>query len=168
MINASTGRWNTFFDLSIEFNMRRAQQPSANVEEQPSSGGPAAAGPSLADLTRRELGGRLAGLSLSRQVLVLAIWPFLEQLLNFLVGFTDTAVAGHISVPATNALIPGAYIEWLIGLLQMAVSVGASAIIARAIGGRHKRLANAALGQAVVMGFAWGFVIGAASTTILK
>lgn len=110
----------------------------------------------------RELGGRLAGLSLPRQVAVLALWPLLEQVLNFTVGFTDMAIAGHLgSAAAIDALAPAGYLQWLVGMMQMAVSVGGSALIARAVGARHIRLANKALGQAVVLGFAWGFVIGA-------
>ena len=32
---------------------------------------------------RARLGGKLAGLSLPRQIAVIAFWPFLEQLLSF-------------------------------------------------------------------------------------
>ena len=103
-----------------------------------------------------ELGGRLAGKSLAMQVFSLSLWPFLEHLLNSLVGFTDVALAGRLSVAATEALAATGYITWLIGMLQMAVGVGAMALIARAIGGRHKRLANAALGQSIALALTWG------------
>ena len=72
-----------------------------------------------------QLPGRLAGLSVRRQVLVLAIWPFLEQLLGFCVGFVDTAIAGRLSVAATEAIAVAAYIGWLLVLLFGAVGVGA-------------------------------------------
>ena len=36
--------------------------------------------------------GLPTGMSLPRQVAALAIWPFLEQVLGFLVGFVDTAM----------------------------------------------------------------------------
>ncbi len=106
-----------------------------------------------------ELGGRLGGLSLPRQVMVLAIWPMLEQLLGFFVGFVDTALAGHLSVPATNAISIAAYVGWLMALVQSSVGVGATAVIARAVGGRHLREANIAVGQAVSLAVAAGLVM---------
>ncbi len=109
---------------------------------------------------RRELPGRLAGLSLRRQVFVLAMWPLMEQVLNFGVSFVDTALAGRLSVEATNAIGVAAYFGWLIGLVQGAVGTGATAIIARAIGGSHRRIANAALGNALVLGLIAGIAIG--------
>ncbi|MEM6855705.1 MAG: hypothetical protein AAF593_14955, partial [Planctomycetota bacterium] len=54
--------------------------------------------------TEVTLGGKLEGLSLRRQVFVLAVWPFFQQLLNWLVSAVDTAVAGRLSVEATNAI----------------------------------------------------------------
>ena len=107
-----------------------------------------------------ELGGKLAGLSLPRQVYVLAVWPFFQQLLNWLVSAVDTAVAGRLSVEATNAIGVTGYIGWLMGLLSMAVGSGAAALIARAVGGRHRGLANAGLGQAMLIALVWGTVIG--------
>ena len=108
-----------------------------------------------------ELSGRLAGLSLPRQVFVLALWPFLEQVLNFLVGFVDTSLAGHLNIEAANAVGGAAYIGWLMNMMQMSVGIGATAIITRAIGGRHRRVANAALGQAMVMSLVVGALSGA-------
>lgn len=110
----------------------------------------------------RELSGRLAGLSLPRQVLVLAVWPFFEQMLNSLVSIVDTGLAGRISVAAANAIAVTGYIGWLIGMLQMAIGVGSTALIARAIGGRHKRVANAALGQSLILALGWGALMGVA------
>ncbi|MEX0745552.1 MAG: MATE family efflux transporter [Phycisphaeraceae bacterium] len=125
--------------------------------------GPRAALPRpLPPTARRELTGRLAGLSLPRQVYVLALWPFLEQVLNSAVGFVDTALAGRLSVPATNAVAVAGYIGWLMGMLHMAIGIGAAALIARAVGGRHKRVANAAVGQAMLLAISWGAVIGGA------
>ncbi len=109
----------------------------------------------------RELGGRLAGLSLPRQVWVLAVWPLAEQFLTFFVGFVDTALAGRLSVEATNALGVATYVVWLMRITQMAVGVGATAIIARAVGARHGRMANAALGQALLLGVVVGIGMGA-------
>ncbi|MCP4194979.1 MAG: MATE family efflux transporter [Planctomycetaceae bacterium] len=108
-----------------------------------------------------ELPGRLAGLSVWRQVLVLAIWPLLEQLLGFLVGFVDTAIAGRLSVQATESIAVAAYIGWLMVLMYGAVGIGAAALVSRAIGARHRRLANKALGQAIVFGLIVGLFLTA-------
>ena len=85
----------------------------------------------------RELSGKLAGLSLPRQVVVLAIWPLLEQTLNFLVTFIDTMITGHLpierqSVPAMDAITVGGYVIWVVGMLQMSMGIGAAALVARA------------------------------------
>src|SRR3954454_17698906 len=68
-----------------------------------------------------------------------------ENLLHMLVGFTDTYLAGHLrenSKAATAAVGSVAYILWLVNLLAMAIAGGATAIVSRAIGAKHKRLAN--------------------------
>ncbi len=102
--------------------------------------------------------------SLARRVLVLSIWPMLEQMMSFLVGFTDTALAGHLggsdAIDATNAVGTAGFIIWLMGLLQGAVGVGATALIARAIGAHHKREAHAALGQSIAFAALWGLFAG--------
>lgn len=111
------------------------------------------------------LPGKLAGLSLPRQVFVLAIWPLLEQLLNVLVTTTDLVLAARlqphaVALAATDALSVAGYIGWLIGMINGSVGVGATALIARAVGARHRRVANAAVGQALLVAVAAGFVIG--------
>lgn len=118
-------------------------------------------------VVQRELSGRLAGLSLPRQVLVLAIWPLFEQFLSFLVGTVDMALAGRLkpeamSMLATDALGLAAYIQWLLAVIYSSVGVGAGALIARAVGARHRRIANAAIGQALLMGVILGLLAGTA------
>ena len=49
----------------------------------------------VVDVSQLQLSGRLAGLTLPRQVLVLAIWPFMESLFSLLVGTVDLALAGR-------------------------------------------------------------------------
>ena len=102
------------------------------------------------------LEGDLAGLSLPRQVAVLAVWPFLELLLNSLVSVVDTALAGRLSAVALDAIGVAAYVGWLIGMLHTSLGVGAGALIARKIGGRKRTQANAALGQALSLALIWG------------
>jgi putative MATE family efflux protein len=109
----------------------------------------------------KQLSGRLAGLSLRRQIFVLAIWPFLQQLLSWLVSTVDTVVAGYQpTADAANAIAIGGYINWFMGLMVMGIGAGGAALISRAVGGGHKRLAHAGLGQTLVMGFSVGVVTG--------
>lgn len=113
----------------------------------------------------RELAGRLAGLSLTRQVLVLSAWPLLEQLMSFLVGTVDLSLAGRlrpqaVAVIAADALGVASYLQWLMAMVYSSVGVGAGALIARAVGGRHRRVANAALGQALLIALALGLLTG--------
>ncbi len=125
----------------------------------------AVAVPTDSATTPKQLGGKLAGMSLRRQVWVLAIWPLLEQVMAFLVGTVDMVLASRLqpeslAVAANDALGVAGYVGWLMGLMMGAVGVGASALVARAIGGRHKRLANAALGQAILLAIAMGLAAG--------
>jgi len=126
------------------------------------AGEPAPPAPSASNKQRRkELTGRLAGLSLARQVWVLSLWPLLEQVLNFLVGTVDIMIAGRLDGAATrldalDAISVGSYFLWLMTILQAAVGVGASAVVSRAIGASHRRLANAGAGQALLLGVGSG------------
>ena len=95
------------------------------------------------------LGGRLGGLSLPRQVLVLALWPLLEQVLAFLVGLTDLLISGRMAEGATRVAILdamglGGYVGWFFNILQGAVATGVMALVSRATGGRDAGLANRA------------------------
>lgn len=89
---------------------------------------------------------------LFRALWALALPLLAENLLHMLVGFTDTYLAGHLrqdSKAATAAVGSVAYILWLVNLLAMAIAGGATAIVARAVGAKHRRLANSVAGQAV-------------------
>lgn len=103
-----------------------------------------------------QLSGKLAGLSLPRQVLVLAIWPFLELLLNSLVGVVDTALAGRIDEASLDAIGVAAYVSWLLGMLFTAVGTGAAALISRAVGSGRMARANLSLAQALLLALVWG------------
>jgi putative MATE family efflux protein len=115
--------------------------------------------PALSGGAEKQLSGKLAGLSLPHQVFVLALWPFLENLLNFTVGITDMWVAGNLpdqAQAATAAITSGLYINWMQIMVISSVCIGAAAIISRSIGARHRRDANATLGQAMALGLAIG------------
>ena len=123
------------------------------------SGEHVGAGPAAATVG---LGGRLAGLSLPRQVLVLAAWPLLEQVLTFFVGLTDLLISGRMAVGAQRVAILdamglGGYVGWFFNILQGAVATGVMALVSRATGGRDPSLANRGLGQGLWLGVAAGF-----------
>ncbi|MEX0886045.1 MAG: MATE family efflux transporter [Phycisphaeraceae bacterium] len=137
-------------------------EPDDQLNEQPvaTHAGGAAVADDFVGEGATELTGRLAGLSLPRQVYVLAIWPLLEQLLNSLVSFVDMALAGRLSVAVADAVAVTGYIGWLMGMLLMGLGVGSTALIARAVGARHRRVASAAVGQSMLMAVVWGAAIG--------
>ena len=108
------------------------------------------------------LGGYLGGLSLPRQVFVLAVWPLLEQVLAFAVGLTDLLISGRMAagperVAILDAMGLGGYVGWFFNILQGAVATGVMALVSRATGGRDGELANRALGQGLWLGMAAGF-----------
>lgn len=109
------------------------------------------------------LGGRLAGLSLPRQVAVLAFWPLLEQVLAFCVGFTDLLISGRIGdgsdrVAILDAMGLGGYVSWFFNILQGAVATGVMALVSRATGARDTDLAKRGLGQGLWLGIAAGML----------
>lgn len=104
--------------------------------------------------------GRLAGLSMGAAIFTLA-WPILcESMLNSTVGLVDTWLAAHISQAATDAVGAAAYIQWFVGLITMAIGVGATALVSRSIGAGKMAVAKAALGQAVLLASIGGVLVG--------
>ncbi len=108
------------------------------------------------------LAGPFSGLSLPRQVLALAMWPLLEQVLAFFVGLTDLLISGRMAegaerVAILDAMGLGGYVGWFFNILQGAVATGVMALVSRATGSRDAALANRGLGQGLWLGIAAGF-----------
>lgn len=98
------------------------------------------------------------------QLLGLAVPVLVEQLFHTVVGLTDTWLANRLprdAAAATAAVGTISYLLWFIGLLVSAVGTGSTALIARAKGARHRRLANGVCGQSVTSAVALGAVMGA-------
>jgi len=103
---------------------------------------------------------------LLRQLIWLSVPVLAENALHMLVGFTDTWLANHL--PDTPNLRPAAasavgtisYLIWFIGLIVGAIATGSTALIARAVGARHRSLANSVCGQSVVLAILLGLVLG--------
>ena len=106
------------------------------------------------------------------KVLWLAIPVVFEQLTHSTVGLTDTWLANRLvdaATPDANAVNAAAaaavgnvqYVLWLMGLVAGAIGTGATAIIARAVGARDRRTANATCGQAVTLAIGCGAIMAA-------
>ena len=96
------------------------------------------------------LAGRLGRMSLGQQVITLAIWPLLEQILSFMVNTVDLILAtrmadGDTRVAVMDALGLGGYAMWLMMILQGAVATGVLAIVSRAAGARNPEEARQGL-----------------------
>ncbi len=104
--------------------------------------------------------GRLRGLSMNRAIWVLS-WPILaESLLNSLVGVTDMMLAAAIGEAAADGLGAAAYVAWFLGLTGMALGVGATAIVARSVAKGRLAVANAAVGQTLLLQVVCGLFAG--------
>ena len=105
---------------------------------------------------------------LLRAVLVLAVPALAEQIFNFFVGLNDTWLANNLPKEAGRDVAPAAtaavgtisYLLWFIGLIVSAVGTGSTALISRAKGSRHKRLANSVCGQSVSASLVLGILLG--------
>jgi putative MATE family efflux protein len=120
---------------------------------------------------------------LFRQLVVLAMPVLAEQVLHMFVGLNDTWLANHVvrlpahaTVDAVNAAHSEmaaaaaavgtvSYFLWFIGLISGAVGTGATAIIARATGARHRSLANSMCGQSIAAAAIVGILLCAAMFT---
>lgn len=112
-----------------------------------------------------QLGGKLAGLTLSRQVMALALWPFLQNLMGVGVGFADMMIAGKMETgeqaeAVMDMMGASMYLMWLLMILQGAMGTGAMALVSRSTGARDMKSANLALGQSLLLGVGSGVVSG--------
>lgn len=114
-----------------------------------------------------QLGGKLAGLSLPRQIVAIALWPLLEQVMSFICASTSLFLATHMGTDGdvTEKIASGigvtGYVMWLGFLMQGAVGMGATAIVSRMTGARRFGEANYAANQAAVLGLLAGFLSAA-------
>ncbi|MFM7182254.1 MAG: MATE family efflux transporter [Verrucomicrobiales bacterium] len=111
-------------------------------------------------------------MSIRRQLFTLAVWPLLENLLGFAVSATDQILAGRFAgeltrMHALDALAVGGYFAWLLMIVQGAVGTGGLALISRATGAGDTALARRALGQAVLLGLSFGFLVALAAQLLI-
>ena len=106
--------------------------------------------------------GKLAGLTMNQAIWILA-WPVVtESFLNSFVGLVDTALSAGLEQgeAATDAIGGASYIMWLIGLIIMALGVGATALISRSVGKGRLGVANTVLGQTFTLSACSGVIVG--------
>lgn len=115
-----------------------------------------------AALAKGQLGGKLAGLSLPRQIITIALWPLLEQVMSFICASTALILAtgmsqdGVVKEQLASGIGVTSYVMWLGFLMQGAVGMGATAIVSRMTGARRFGEANYAANQAAILGFLAG------------
>ena len=108
-------------------------------------------------------------LTLRRSVFKLALPAVGEQVLNTLVGLSDTFLVGHLSMEASRKLgydsataLAGVGLAnqmvWLVTVFFIAVSVGSTALIARHKGAGEMASANRVLQQSLLIGLAMGLL----------
>ncbi|MBK1834235.1 MATE family efflux transporter [Roseibacillus ishigakijimensis] len=119
-----------------------------------------------------ELGGRLGKLSLKRQVASLALWPFLEQILGFLVAtvdlvFTGRLAEGELRIAMLDAMALGGYTAWLLMIVQGSIGTGVMALVSRATGARDGDMARKGLTQGLLLGLVSGLIIAVLMSLVL-
>jgi len=117
---------------------------------------------------------------LLRQLLLLSAPVFAEHFLHIGVGITDTWLANHLvsdaglsgaaldtaraaNAAATKAVGTISYVVWFTGLVVGSIGVGSTAIIARAVGAKHRSLASSVCGQSVTAAVILGIAVGLAA-----
>lgn len=134
--------------------------PSAVDLSQENAPSPVRQRPSGLTSDGRLRAGKLAGLTMQRAIWILS-WPILvESFLNSLVGLTDTVLAAGLGEQPTDAIGAAAYMMWLIGLVVMSIGMGATTLIARSVGARRMAVANAVLGQSLIVSVIAGILTG--------
>ena len=98
--------------------------------------------------------------SLTKQIWILAFPIIIENLLQALLGTVDTWYAGRLDDTSIAAIGATTLVVNIFIAFYTAVSVGASAIIARYVGEKKPEIANKAAGQSILMALLLGIVIG--------
>jgi MATE family multidrug resistance protein len=110
------------------------------------------------------------GAQLRRRVWALALPAIGEQLLALFVGLSDTFLTGHLSTRAIGqlgygradavaAVGVGSTTVWVVLTLFFAVGVGATALVARAVGAQDRELSAKGAGQGILLGLLCGFLL---------
>ncbi len=100
--------------------------------------------------------------NLRTTVFFLALPVLGEQVLNFLVGFYDVYLAGHLAdgvrTDATAAVGVAAYVGWLASMLFAVVGNGTTALISRAWGADDRERANIVANRSALLSLISGLI----------
>lgn len=111
---------------------------------------------------RKNISPELLTGNLRKTVFFLALPVLGEQVLNFLVGFYDVYLAGHLSADvrtdATAAVGVAAYVGWLASMLFAVVGNGTTALISRAWGADDHEQANRVANRSALLSVISGLV----------
>ncbi len=98
--------------------------------------------------------------ALAGTILMLA-WPtIIEQALQTVVMYVDSAMVGRISAEASAAVGITATVGWLLNAIFFAAGVGCLACISRAVGAGDERTAKVASVQSVILTLILGVSVG--------
>lgn len=122
---------------------------------------------------------RGAAPSVRRRVLGLALPAVGEQLLNTMVGLADVYLVGNLSLAAAAALgyssttalagtALGNQFTWLTMVLFMAVGIGSTTLVARAVGARDGGSLGRIVRQSILLAAAMGLVVSAAGWLLAR
>jgi putative MATE family efflux protein len=101
----------------------------------------------------------IPGRTIGRQVLWLAGPVFVEQSLLYLIGLSDTILAGrYLAAEHLAGVTVASYLLWFLGTLFTVGSIGGTALVARSIGAGREDEARRFCGQAFDVGLALGGV----------
>lgn len=103
-----------------------------------------------------------ANAELDREILKLA-WPAIaEMMLHTFIWVVDTAMVGRLGAEALSAVGLSGSVYWNVLWIFSSVSIGAMAVVARAVGGNDMSKATHAAGQALLISIVLGilFTIG--------
>lgn len=103
--------------------------------------------------------GKLTRSKALRRVLILAVPSILENIMITLVSMVDTAMVGSLGKEATAAVAINASPSWLINSISMAISVGATVMIARCWGGEDYEGAGRYVRQSLVLSLLLGVTL---------
>ncbi|WP_053983484.1 MATE family efflux transporter [Niameybacter massiliensis] len=107
-------------------------------------------------------------LSHSKVILLLAFPVIIENILQVLLGTTDTYFAGKLAPEAIAAIGSVNLVMNIFIAFITTISVGASAIIARYIGLKELKKAKVSMQQAIILACSIGLVLGLLSFIVAK
>ena len=102
----------------------------------------------------------ILGGSIARQVAWLSLPVLIEQSLLYLVGFSDTILTGrYLADEQLAAVTVASYLIWFLQSMMVVVSAGATALVARLMGGAQRDAAVKICGQCIALGWIVGLAV---------